>query len=454
MTTYNLMDGAAGRPGIGSSGTTPPAAGTAYAGNYIAGLVFKVTTGGLWLSGYRWYVAASGQDTAALKCALWNIKQTGQAALNSAGTVTAPGAFTAGQWNTISLAAPIALTPNIPYIAAIGGVFTTGFPDTTNQFGNLQPYHAGVTNGPVHAYGNDDGAAAGNWSLMPFSTGGSDPAVTVPATNNANDNLWLDVTITDVAPAGAAYRAWPNMAAPWPTPSTTTDQTGYTLGLQFSLSQSCALQKIWHYSPAGSTVLPSRCCIWDVNSQAEVAGTDNAAPAWKNPDGSAASPAAGWVYCDYSGAGVTLLSGTQYKASTFAGPGANWFAATASTFGAGQLQAAGFTSGPLTIPGNASASPGQQSWHTVTFAYPGTSTNPEADWLDVEVIPAAETATSTTLALAPMGLAAQAMTGPAVVTANPVSLALAPMGLAGAQIKPGGGGDRHHHRTRGRGHGR
>jgi hypothetical protein len=75
--------------------------------------------------------------------------------------------------------------------------------------------------------------------------------------------------------------------------------------------------------------------------------------------------------------------------STFHSAGVNWFGATANVFGSGQLQAAGWTAGPMTVPGNAAASPGQASWNTVTFAYPGTSTNPESDWIDVEVTPAA-----------------------------------------------------------------
>lgn len=35
------------------------------------------------------------------------------------------------------------------------------------------------------------------------------------------------------------------------------------------------------------------------------------------------------------------------------------------------------------------ASPGQMSWNTTTFGYPNTSTNPESDWVDVEVAPVA-----------------------------------------------------------------
>jgi hypothetical protein len=382
MTTYSLYDGASGRPGTGSSGTQPPATAASYTGSYIAGQVFEVTSGGLWLQGYRWWVPGTNGNTAAQKFALRNIYVAGSAALVPGGTVTS-GTLTAGAWNTVMLPVPILLTPNIPYLACTGLTSTSpaGFPDTVNQFGATQPYASGVTNGPLHHYGNSDGAGAANWALDPFSTAGSDPTVTTPVTNNQNDILWLDVIVSDQPPPNATYRAWPSMATPWPTMSTTTDQTGYTLGFQFSLSQACTLSKIWHYSPSGSTVLPTRCLIWNVAGQTAVSGTDNQTPAWSGAAGS------GWISCDYSGSGVTLQASTQYKVSTFHSAGVNWFGATASVFGAGQLQANGWTTGPLTIPGNAAASPGQASWNTVTFAYPNTSTNPESDWIDVEVIP-------------------------------------------------------------------
>lgn len=37
MTTYNLMDGQAGRPGVGSSGTQPPTGPTAATGGWLLG---------------------------------------------------------------------------------------------------------------------------------------------------------------------------------------------------------------------------------------------------------------------------------------------------------------------------------------------------------------------------------------------------------------------------------
>lgn len=395
MATYRLMDGAAGRPGVGSSGTQPPATGTAYSGNYIAGLVFQVTSGSIYFQGYWWWVAPTGQDTGPQKFALWNVYASSLGKLVPGSTVTS-GTLTAGQFNFVPLAVPLALTPNIPHVAAVGSVVTTGFPLTQNQFGAGNPYTAGITSGPLSAYGGSPGiAAAGNLPQQPFSVAAADPAVVMPGTNDQNDLLWVDVQVTDDIPGSASsFRAWPDMIYPWPSVVIANDVTGYTLGMQFSVATACTLQKIWHFSvPAAvgnqSTVLPTRCLIWDVASQTAVAGSDNPSPAWLDPGGGAASPGDGWVYVDYSTSGVTLQPSAAYKVSTFHGAGANWFGAVTNVFGTGQLQGAGFSQGPLVIPGDASSSPGQQSWNTATFAYPATSTNPEADWIDVEVSPAA-----------------------------------------------------------------
>ena len=184
------------------------------------------------------------------------------------------------------------------------------------------------------------------------------------------------------------------LPTPWPPVAVTDDQTGYTLGLEFSLSLPCTLSKIWHYSvPSWSTVFPTRCLIWDVAGQTAVPGTDNTSPTWLDPGGGAATPGDGWVYCDYSSSGVTLQPGTNYKVSTFHSAGPNWFGRTQNVFGSGDIQQSGFTHGPLTIPGDAASSPGQQSLNSVTFGYPNSSgTTPEADWIDVEVTPVSGTA--------------------------------------------------------------
>ncbi len=173
------------------------------------------------------------------------------------------GTFTTNAWNFIPCT-PIPLTPNIPYLAAIGYSTTIGFPMAHNQFGSGQPYASGITNGPLFAYPSGSAAAA-SWPQQPYTTAGADPSVTPPTQNDQNDLLWLDVQVSDQVPVNTPVRAWPNMPSPWPAMTTTTDQTGYTLGMEFSISQASSLSKIWHYSPSTATVLPTRCALWDVS---------------------------------------------------------------------------------------------------------------------------------------------------------------------------------------------
>ena len=45
------------------------------------------------------------------------------------------------------------------------------------------------------------------------------------------------------------------------------DNTQYTMGMQFSLSQSAALTGIWWYSGTGAAVLPQQCGIYAVTGQ-------------------------------------------------------------------------------------------------------------------------------------------------------------------------------------------
>jgi hypothetical protein len=401
VTTWRLMDGASGRPGVGSSGTQPPATGSSYSGDYCAGLVFSVDQGSLWFEGYWWWVPLLVSQTTAQEFALWQLATDSGTPTGAlvAGSAVTSGTLTAGAFNFVPLAVPLLLAANIPYVAVTGYVSTAGFPLTQNQFGSGGPYASGITNGPLTAYASQ-GTPIGDMPQQPFSVAGADPSLTFPNNNDANDLLWIDVQATDAAPASPSYRAWPNMPVNWPPILNTGDTTGYTLGMEFELSESCTLEKIWHYSAPGVSALPTRCCIWAIATQTEVSGTDNSSPSWLLPGGGAASAGNGWCYVDYSGSGVTLLASTGYKVSTFHAAGTTWFGATANVYGTGDLQAAGFTQGPLTVPGQAAAtSPGQQTWDTNAFGYPATSSNPEADWIDVEVTPAGGTGHTAAAAL-------------------------------------------------------
>lgn len=379
MATFRLMDGTSGRPGVGSSGTQPPSTATAYSGPYVAGLVFSVDQV-CWLESFWWYVPATGGNTAAQEFALWQAI-SGGGVLVPAATVTS-GTLTAG-WNEVVLPAPLPLTPFFPYVAATGLTSTSpnGFPSTQNQFGVGQPYAAGIANGPLSAFVNGSGQAF-SMPQSPFSAIGSDPTVNFPGTNDLDDILWLDVKVTDVLPASVAtFRGFPSSPGGF---GGFAQNLAYTLGVEFSVSVPCTLARIWHYSPATSTILPSRCAIWDAATHAVVAGTDNLSPSWSGGAGS------GWVSCDYSSSGVTLQPGANYKASTFTADNTDiWFAATANFWGGGGLWSGGIANGPLLLPGNSAATaPGQDSWNQgTTWTYPATSTNPEYDGVDVEVAP-------------------------------------------------------------------
>lgn len=398
MTSYRLMDGVSGRPGVGSSGTQPPSAPTSYSGNYIAGLVFEVT-GTVWLEGFWWWVPAGG-DTSPVKCALWQpgslTNDFGVGTLVYGSQVTS-GTLTAGQWNYIPLPQPMLLSQNgYSYVAALGYATTIGFPDTQNQFGAGNPYASGITNGPLTAPPTN---VSFGLSQQPYSTASADPGAVMPASNDQNDLLWLDVQVTDTPPAGASYRLWPNL--PYAVGDGTNggvsiDTDGYTMATQFSLTEQCMLGRIWFYSAyaqfggSAAVAIPTRCAIWDVSSQTVVPGTDNAAVSWKKPDGSTGAAGDGWVYCDYSGAGVTLAAGHGYKTAVWYAGGSVWRTVDQGYWSTG-LGTAGIVSGPLSAPNTANATPGQDSWNgpNLAWAYPGTYSNPENDWVDVEVIPAA-----------------------------------------------------------------
>jgi hypothetical protein len=391
------MDGASGRPGSG------PSSGTAYSGPLIVGTMFCVTEGGQWFEGYWWWVPGTNGDTASGQVfCLWQLASASTGMIVPGSTVTA-GALTPDAWNFIPVSTPLLLSPSsgnsygAVYNAATGKTFTSGFPETKNQFGSGDPYSAGIVNGPLAAPSSSGGSAAAgsafSWTKpqCPFSTSSSDPTSAMPGQNDNDANLWLDIQVTDQAPSGASYRAFPN-APEFVVPGSSAQSAAYTLGLHFELTQESALTRIWHYSPAGVTVLPSRCAIWDAATQTEVAGTDNSSPAWSGAAGS------GWVSCDYTSSGVTLATGTEYVVSTFTADNTDpWFLASASWWGGSPGPfSGGITQGPLEILANSAATPGNDSWHEgTTWTYPATSTNPEYDGLDVEVTPQSAPVTGT-----------------------------------------------------------
>lgn len=374
MSTYRLFSSVNGPPSPAS-----------YAGPFLAGILFQVTVGGVWFDGYWWWVCNTDQPTTAQTFALWDVYANGTGALIPAATVTS-GTLTAGQWNYIPLPEPLPLSAGACYNACTG--FTGSFPNTNSEFGSGEVYAAGIVNGPLSAFSDQTGTLPAPFNMLQglFGVAGSDPTVNMPSQGYESANFWMDLQVTDTAPTGASYRLWPN----YPTipPTTNPDDFEQTFGTEFILSEPCAVDNIWYYSPPSVSppALPTICAIWDVQTQQVVSGTQNNSPSWSGAAGS------GWVTCSY--AGVTLPAG-DYKVTVFTpGGSVNFYQETEAYWGTG-AGATGIASGPLTAPSTTQATaPGQTTYHHGGFAYPDTydeQFDGQNRWVDIEVTPASPT---------------------------------------------------------------
>jgi hypothetical protein len=356
------MDGLAGRPGNG------PSSPAAFIGPFQAGLIFGVTDSRYWFSGYWWWVPPGG-DTASQKFALWGLQTTGAAGQGSliAGTTVNSGTLAAGQWNFIPLAVPVQLSAGRAASSASGGLYcattawtaVNGFPDTANQFGAANPFGNGISNGPLFTFGQNAAASFPAGSV--FGTATNDPAAGAPTGTDASfDNFWLDVQVTDAAPAGFAgpYRLYPNRHDA--NAVTVQDSAvSYVVATEIALSQACTAGRIWYYSPAGTAQLATRASVWMITGPA--AGTEviaAAAPAWKTPAGAAAAAGSGWVWCS---AGNASLAAGACKVSVYnnAAIPDGWSAKDAGTgyWAPGGEGASGISGGgPVSAPALSAAS--------------------------------------------------------------------------------------------------
>lgn len=364
MTSYRLLDGVSGRPGVGSSGTQPPASPVSYSGNFEAAQYFAVTQAGMWFTGYWWYVPAGG-DTGAQKFCLYGVKPDGSGSLIAAATVTS-GSFTAGQFNFVPLAAPVQLSVG-KLGSTGGGVFAAqtawtavnGFPDSNNQLGVSNPYPNGFTNGPLTAFGASNSPNAGyggSYATVSscFSTASSDPATgLVNGLSGAGDLFWLDVQVSDNAPPAytGSYRLWPNRGD-WNAASSGDASVNYVVSTEVHLTQSCTLNAVWYYSPPATAQLATRASVWSIAGPHT--GTEAAAIASPSWSGAAAS---GWVKASFPG-GTTLAAGS-YKVAVYNGAATpdSWSPKDAATdyWQTGEA-GSGITWGPLAAPNLSGAS--------------------------------------------------------------------------------------------------
>ena len=410
----------------------------------ITSLVFEMKTGGGWLEGYWLWVCDTGQSTAPQKFTVWlpyqgaNYVDTGESV---PGTTVTSGALVPGRWNFVPLRQAVPLAIATQYQLETGTV--GGVPLTQHMWGPGNPWAKGVTSGPLFAPPSGPNSTD-QCAVAP----GSNPTKVVAAYSYASPYFWLDVQVTTRAPAGSSYRLWPSMPRVVEPPKTTdsddADTSEQSSGTEFWLSAECTLDKIWFYSPRpnplvkapAAALLPSACAIFDIATKSMVAGTmrgttgphPSKMPNWRKPDGTAAKPGDGWVYCAYQG--IRLGKG-RYKTAVYCYGGGSaldykyyFFQEQAFYFGplinestgAATKSATvpnGISNGPLSSPGVARAAsaqsngsvaaipvgtnvPGNSTYqvndgsNTGTFLYPDTfdsSDSGETRWVDVEVTP-------------------------------------------------------------------
>ena len=391
MGTYRLFSSIAG-----------PSTPVSYTGNFQAGVLFCVTSN-CWFEGYWWWVCPSGQSTAPQKFALWQVYGAGVGNVIP-GSVVTSGTLTAGQWNYVPLPTPIPLS-----IGSVGGVgaavyevatgFTSSFPDTNSQFGAGDPYASGITSGPLFGYSDQGASAPCPASATSFQGAfgtGTDPSVTLPSQGSSSSNFWIDLQVSDAAPAGysGSYRLWPNYPTVFPTQASI-DTGAQTTGTQFSLSESCAVNNVWFYSPPFADALPASTQIWNASTQALVSGT-NLAASWSG------ALASGWVANSYASAGIVLPAG-NYIATVYYGGGEVFYMESRGYFGSHLGDAGpatnGMANGPLSSPSNATA-PNPPGGNGCYFSGGTSPTYPNAwdtidggenRWIDIEVTPTSST---------------------------------------------------------------
>ena len=307
MTTYRLFPATSG-----------PSAPVSYAGNFLCGVVFKVTSGGMWFTGYYHWVATGG-DTTARKFCLWQVTGAATGTLLPAATVTS-GTLTAGQWNFAALSSPVKLAIG----TAVQRLHRLDQPCTGSRIptrpgpgpGPGTPSEpaatpAGITNGPLTAFSDHLASAPEPYAKRPGHVlhGRHRPGRHHARPGSNSGNFWMDVQVTDADPAG--HRPVPAVAGKTDTNGgTTTDApVNYDIATEFALSTSCALTKVWYFSPPGTAQLATAANVWAVTGGG-LTGTlaANTSPSWS---GAAAS---GWVSCSFSG--VTLPAG-KYKVSVY-----------------------------------------------------------------------------------------------------------------------------------------
>ena len=155
------------------------------------------------------------------------------------------------------------------------------------------------------------------------------------------------------------------------------DTAGYTLAMEFYVSEEIPFTGVWFYSEPSASQLPTWAGLYRVSDQAQLAA-NHPDPGWSGGVGD------GWVKSTFDGS-IILDPAEHYRVFVY-GPGGvgNWYTATSHYWLSGP-GSADITNGVITAPSNAHSSGGQDSYNADTVAYPASSFNESNYWVDVEV---------------------------------------------------------------------
>ncbi len=312
-----------------------------------------------------WYYSGPSENALPSACAIWDIASQTVVSGTQNNSPSWSGALGSG-WVKCTYDGSITLDTRADgYVSSVQysgnkGYNVASFPVTSGIITAPAVTITYLTNSP---YGNNAGT------------------LTFPSTGGGTLNWFLDVEVTTI-PYTASYTLHNQSTSGY---SPEPDTIPYTLGVQFSVSQACALAGIWFYSPGDVGGVPTDCVVWNANTQAQIPGTHVSSVVWTvNP-----AKQGDWVKCAYDGS-VTLQPSVNYVASVFYADigSVQWFGGFGNFWGSGGPGQNGITNGPLTAPNNAGAVNGQAPYSaSSTLAFPSTNFSND-DWgVDVEVIP-------------------------------------------------------------------
>lgn len=255
-----------------------------------------------------------------------------------------------------------------------GATVGTAYSQTLTATGGTGPYSWTVVSGSVPNSLSLSGS--GTISGTPTSTGTSSFTVQVEDADSNTATANLSITVSS---APTTYTLW----APNTNGGAFDDDPGgnaLSVGNQFSVSQNVPLTGIWWWSPSGSSVLPSACAIYNLDTGGQVAGTLNSSPTWSGVLG------AGWVKCAYGGS-ISLSADTNYMVVVFGDSGGSgWFGGSGGYWTTGGDGADGLTNGVLSAPSSAGSLYGQSAYiYGSSISLPTSTVAGYNFWVDVEV---------------------------------------------------------------------